>query len=224
MKRATLLQMASICLLLVAITLVIAWFGWDMRLARKFYYPGYGFPIGNSQPWKALYRFGEWPAFAMGAASLLVVIASFIKPVLARFRHQALFLTLLLVIAPGLLANSLFKDHWGRPRPRQVIEMGGTFAFHQPWQPGPAPRNASFPAGHPTVAFYLSAPYFVLRRTRRQRARLWLWGGFIYGVIMGMARIIQGGHFLSDVVWSAGFVYLTALVLADLLKLDDAAG
>jgi membrane-associated PAP2 superfamily phosphatase len=48
-----------------------------------------------------------------------------------------------------------------------------------------------------------------------------LWGGLVYGCIMGMARIIQGGHFLSDVLWSAGFVYLTALVLADLLQLDD---
>jgi membrane-associated PAP2 superfamily phosphatase len=48
-----------------------------------------------------------------------------------------------------------------------------------------------------------------------------LWGGLVYGCIMGMARIIQGGHFLSDVLWSAGFVYLTALVLAAWLLPDE---
>jgi len=94
-------------------------------------------------------------------------------------------------------------------------------AFHQPWQPGPAPKNASFPAGHPTVAFYMSAPYFILRKKReRRQALLWLWGGILYGVVMGVARIIQGGHFVTDVIWSAGFVYLTAMALASLLRLD----
>jgi membrane-associated PAP2 superfamily phosphatase len=221
MKQSTIVHISIISLALILGTVVIAWFGWDLPLARSFYVPGQGFPIGLQQPWHTLYRFGEWPAFLLGGAAGIVFLLGFFRPSLAVFRRQALFLALLLIIAPGILANAVFKDHWGRPRPRQVIEMGGSFAFHQPWQPGPAPRNASFPAGHPTVAFYLSAPYFVLRRTNRRKALYWLWGGLVYGCIMGMARIIQGGHFLSDVLWSAGFVYLTALVLADLLQLDD---
>lgn len=194
----------------------------DIRAASLFYQPGAGFPLGTLQPWRFLYRFGEYPSFAMGAAAAICFGAGFFRPSLVRFRRQALFLALLLIIAPGILANSVFKNHWGRPRPRQVDIFGGSMAFHQPWQPGPAPKNASFPAGHPTVAFYLSAPYFVLREKRRRRqALLWLWGGILYGAVMGVARIIQGGHFVTDVIWSAGFVYLTAMVLTSLLRLDD---
>ncbi len=214
-------QLVLIFAVLIIGTAVIAYTGWDMQLASRFYVPGYGFPLGNLQPWHSLYRFGEWPAFALGGGAGIVFLLSFIRQNLVPLRRQALFLALLLIIAPGLLANSLFKDHWGRPRPRQVQEMGGTLPFYQPWQPGPAPKNASFPAGHPTVAFYLSAPYFVLRRTNRRKALCWLWGGFVYGCIMGAARIIQGGHFLSDVLWSAGFVYLTAVVLAAWLLPDE---
>ncbi|WP_277058356.1 phosphatase PAP2 family protein [Trichlorobacter lovleyi] len=210
-------QLVLVIAVLFAVTAIIAMNGWDMRLTSQFYVPGHGFPFGNLQPWRALYRFGEWPAFVTGGLGLIIWLVSFVMPRLAKTRMAALFLALLLIIGPGLLANVTFKDHWGRPRPRQVVQFGGSMAFHQPWQPGPAPKNASFPAGHPTVAFYMSAPYFILRPKRRRQALLWLWGGFSYGCVMGAARIIQGGHFLSDVVWSAGFVYLSALVLAALL-------
>lgn len=213
-------QLVLILAVLVISTTLIVFNGWDMQLASRFYVPGSGFPFGNLQPWKTLYLYGEWPAYVIGGAALLVYLTGFFKQDLLRFRAAALFISLLLVIGPGLLANWGFKDHWGRPRPRQVIQFGGTMTFHQPWQPGPAPKNASFPAGHPTAAFYMSAPYFVLRRTKSRQALLWLWGGFAFGIIMGAARIIQGGHFLSDVVWSAGFVYIPAIVLVYVLRLD----
>jgi hypothetical protein len=32
--------------------------------------------------------------------------------------------------------------------------------------------------------------------------------------MMGFARIVQGSHFASDVLWSAGAVYFTGLTLA----------
>ena len=207
-------------LALILATLFCVFTEADIRATTLFYRPGVGFPIGNQQPWRSLYQYGVYPAYTMGSVALLFVIVGFFRPSLSCFRRQALFIALLLIIGPGILANSVFKDHWGRPRPQKVDIFGGTMAFHQPWQPGPAPRNASFPAGHPTAAFYLSAPYFILRDKKRRQALLWLWGGILYGVVMGVARIIQGGHFVTDVIWSAGFVYLTAMVLASLMRLD----
>ena len=206
---------------LITATLICVLTNADIRAASLFYQVGEGFPIGNLQPWRFLYRYGEWPAFAMAIIAALLVVAGYIRPSLTRFRRQALFIAFLLIIGPGILTNSVFKDHWGRPRPHKVDIFGGTMVFHQPWQPGPAPKNASFPAGHPTAAFYMSAPYFILReRKHRRQALLWLWGGILYGCVMGVARIIQGGHFLTDVIWSAGFVYLTAMLLACFMKLD----
>ncbi|WP_321495089.1 hypothetical protein [uncultured Desulfobacter sp.] len=41
---------------------------------------------------------------------------------------------------------------------------------------------------------------------------------------MGLGRIVQGAHFASDVLWSAGFVYYTGLSLAKALRLTQNAG
>lgn len=200
---------------LIVATFVCAYLDVDLKMASLFYQPGAGFPIGRQQPWKFLYDFGVYPAYSMGVLALLIAVAGYFRPSLISIRRQALFIAVLLIIGPGILVNSIFKDHWGRPRPMQVDIFGGNLSFYQPWQPGPASRNASFPAGHPSAAFYMSAPYFVMReKKQRSKALLWLWGGILFGVIMGIARVIQGGHFVTDVIWSAGFVYLTAMVLA----------
>ena len=37
--------------------------------------------------------------------------------------------------------------------------------------------------------------------------------GLIYGILMSIARILQGGHFLSDTIWSLGVVLSTIIVL-----------
>jgi len=44
--------------------------------------------------------------------------------------------------------------------------------------------------------------------------------GLLYGALMGLARMIQGGHFLTDVIWSGILVYLTGLSLYYLFRLD----
>jgi hypothetical protein len=41
-------------------------------------------------------------------------------------RMYGLFILLSVILGPGLLVNLVFKDHWGRPRPRQVVALGGT--------------------------------------------------------------------------------------------------
>jgi lipid A 4'-phosphatase len=48
---------------------------------------------------------------------------------------------------------------------------------------------------------------------RRQR-RFWLTAGLISGGVVGLGRILQGGHFLSDVLVSAAVVWLVCAGLA----------
>jgi len=36
---------------------------------------------------------------------------------------------------------------------------------------------------------------------------------------MGLGRMIQGGHFASDVIWAGGLIYLIGLILYYLLGL-----
>lgn len=51
-------------------------------------------------------------------------------------------------------------------------------------------------------------------------ARGWLAGGIIFGIQMSIARIVQGGRFLSDTLWAFGMVYLTGFLLSVLMGLD----
>ena len=220
MNRTTITQLIGIAALLVAATVLIAASNVDMKVTTFFYVPGTGFPYGDLQPGYSLYRYGVWPAYLLAAVALLVICYSFILPGAMPYRKPALFCVLLLALGPGLVINTIFKDHWGRPRPRQVAEFGGSQQFHQPWQKGGLTECKSFPCGHASAAFYLMAPYFVLRRIGRRRARAWLILGIVYGTLMSAERIAQGGHFVSDVLWSGGIVYLTGLVLAAAMRLD----
>ena len=44
--------------------------------------------------------------------------------------------------------------------------------------------------------------------------------GLLGGGVLGLARIAQGQHFLSDVIWSGGMVYLTGVILSYLFRLS----
>jgi len=217
MRRKTLFETIAILIVLVVATVLIASTGLDLRIAKLFYVPGEGFPIGDLQPWRSLHVYGAMPAFFLAGAGLLALFGSLFKPILVPYRSASLFLLLFLILGPWLLVNEAFKEHWGRPRPRQLIEFAGNQQFSQPWEmKKDLPKNNSFPCGEASVGFYLFAPYFVLRRKRSGLACSWLVLGIAYGSITGVARIAQGAHFVSDVMWSGGIVYLTGLISGDL--------
>lgn len=76
------------------------------------------------------------------------------------------------------------------------------------------PHNASFPSGHAAVAFFLITPAFLVDRRRPGLARGLFLTGLAFGAAMSAVRVIQGGHFASDVVWSAAIVYFTCVACA----------
>ncbi|MCF6187602.1 MAG: phosphatase PAP2 family protein, partial [Desulfobulbaceae bacterium] len=89
-------------------------------------------------------------------------------------------------------------------------------------QKGTTGRHASFPSGHASIAFYTLGPWFILREKRRKAAAVFLFFGIGFGAAVGLARMLQGGHFLSDVLWAGGIVYLVGGILA--LIFPPAAG
>ncbi|GFO61598.1 hypothetical protein GMST_39230 [Geomonas silvestris] len=205
---------------LVGATALCAATGFDLAVEQRFYLAAPDWGIGNLDPWRALYRFGVWPAYLLSGGALLLLVAGFFSAKALLYRKSALLMVLLMLIGPGLLVNAIFKDHWGRPRPRQMQVFGGDRQFHQPWERGIDGAGRSFPSGHASAAFYLIAPYFVLRARDRRRARLALAAGLAYGALMGIARMAQGGHFPTDVLWAGGIDYLVGLALYYLLRLD----
>lgn len=121
------------------------------------------------------------------------------------------FLALVLIVGPGLLANSTLKDNWGRPRPVQITEFGGPAAFAPALaRTGPCEKNCSFVSGEASSTFALG---FALTLLARRRRAAWMAAGLAAGSVVGLIRIGQGGHFLSDVIFAAVFM---ALVVAGL--------
>lgn len=125
-------------------------------------------------------------------------------------RHYAFLLTCL-VAGPGLIANALFKENWGRARPRQVTEFGGTAEFSPPLLiSDQCSSNCSFVSGDASMAFVFLALALVVPPKRRVMA---VCGALAFGLFIGFVRVLQGAHFFSDVVFAGVFVGLVVLLL-----------
>jgi lipid A 4'-phosphatase len=220
MRRNAIIEAGRVLTVLISLTALIAFSGADIALSSRFFING-GWPIGELFPWKLLYRVDSFPAVLLATAGLGAAALSYRRPALKRWRRSGVFLALFLALGPGLLVNTVFKDGWGRPRPRQITQFGGQNQFLQPWQKGVRGQGRSFPSGHASAAFFLLAPFFIYRRRRPRLARGWLAGGIVFGMLMSIARIAQGGHFLSDTLWAFGLVYLTGLLLSVVTGLDQ---
>jgi membrane-associated PAP2 superfamily phosphatase len=141
---------------------------------------------------------------------LILWLGSFFVDRLRSRRFLAGFLACALIVGPGLIINVVLKDHFGRPRPRQIEKFGGDLKFAPLGEPTFDSRGRSFPSGHASMGFFWFAPaiYFWSRSRRLGWGLIGL--GFIHGGLMGFARMAQGGHWLSDVIWSGGIVYLSS--------------
>ena len=217
--RSALLDWTIPVVLLAVLTIPFFRTDIDMHIARHFYVPGVGFPTGAKPVWHWFKYFGTIPPLAVAISALGVVIGSFIGPRLRALRRGALFLVLAMAIGPGLITNNVFKDHWGRPRPRDMVEMGGARDYVPPLVMSPPDYGHSFASGHAAAAFYMLTPYFLLRRRSPWKAAGVFVVGLTYGSLMGYARMAQGAHFLSDVLWSLGIVYVCALTVFYVLGL-----
>jgi lipid A 4'-phosphatase len=200
----------------------------DQALVRPFFSGcmadtdvGVRFPHGEHQPWKSLYVWGVYPALILGSGGIVIWVVSFVWTKLAAWRDPGLFFALLLIIGPGILVNSVFKPFWSRPRPHATRDFKSCDDPRDPpreyvpvWLRGSGEEDSSFPSGHAAVGFYLMAPAFVCYRRRPRLATGFLLLGLACGSVIGLARIAAGAHFPSDILWSGGIVYFTALALA----------
>jgi membrane-associated PAP2 superfamily phosphatase len=202
--------------LAVVFTLAFAATPLDIVAARPFYRSGAldRWPLAKELPWSVLYRLAPWITASLVIAGL-AALALGLAQGRGAWRRHGTFLLLSVAVGPGLLVNLVFKDHWDRPRPRDVVEFGGPLHY----RPAPLPRGeggASFPCGHCSVGFLYAAGWWVWKRRRPAWARASLAVGLVAGFALGLGRMAAGGHFLSDVIWSA----LLALGVAHVLYYD----
>jgi lipid A 4'-phosphatase len=201
---------------LIALALVLFLFvpQIDLAVSRWFYASGRGFVWGDWPPVEVLYRAVPWITWAVLALAATAAVWLFLvdRPLWRLDRKALVFLVASVALGPGLFANTLLKDHWGRARPTQIEAFGGTRQF----TPAPLPAaecatNCSFVSGHAALGFSLAAFAFLLPHGGRRRAAIAT--ALAVGAVIGLGRIIQGAHFVSDVVFAGLIVYGTTALL-----------
>lgn len=208
-------------LILAIFTILFRKFNWDISIQKYFFTLEEGWIFKNAQPWKFLYHFGNIPALLLSVSSLILLSISFFKTSLIKYRKIFIFMTIVMALGPGLFINSILKDNWGRPRPRDIIEFGGNYNYEQVLEIDKDSKGKSFPCGHASMGFYLMTLFFIFRKRMNLTAHRALYIGIVWGCLIGMARIVQGGHFASDVLWAGGLVYLVAAAAFYILKMNS---
>lgn len=215
----------ALALAALAVTLPFWFSDLDMRSAAWFYVPdapGSPWPYQDHWLWHAIYK-GDWLiAGTFALVAIGAILLSYRVPRLALWRPRGWFLLLIIVLGSGLVVNAIFKDHWGRYRPRQVEQLGGVHPYVPPLAIGTPGEGKSFPCGHCSVGFAFYGFWFIWLRRRPGLA----WAMFAFatfsGVLIGVGRLSAGGHFLSDTLWSGLLMFATAaLIYHALLKVPQ---
>ncbi|MDH5360290.1 MAG: phosphatase PAP2 family protein [Gammaproteobacteria bacterium] len=192
----------------------------DLWFSRLFYNEENGFHYAQT-PW-VQFSFHLVPKLATAVIIFLLIAIPFtivFKKTIFGFSSKAyLYLFLSLSIGPGLIVNSTFKEHWDRARPITVMEFGGDKIFTPAFViSDQCETNCSFTSGHPTILFAFLSLALLLNGQRRRQV---IYFSIIGGGIIGLGRIIQGGHFLSDVMISGFIVSMVAYSLYWLMYPD----
>lgn len=187
----------------------------DLGLSAYFHTGTGRFPANELALVQLLYVGVPWVGWGLllAALALLAWAAARCERVSRRVWRRAAALALVLLLGTGALVNGMLKEQWGRPRPREVQEFAGSHPFVPALHPSrECAHNCSFVSGHAATGFALIALGVFGAQAARRR---WLLIGMATGLTVGAARVVQGAHFLSDVVFGLLFIWATCALLRE---------
>jgi membrane-associated PAP2 superfamily phosphatase len=203
---------------LAGLALLAAWdaSGLDLAAARLF---GSAQGFAPRDTWwanRVLHDGGRWAAWAVLAALALPLLrrppAAAAPPQPGRGERGFWVLAMLLtaLVVPLLKRASLTSCPW------DLAEFGGTARYVSHWLPGVADGGGGhcFPSGHAVSAFVFFGAVLLWRPHQPARARLWLLGVGLAGVLLGLAQLVRGAHYPSHTLWTA-WVCWVVLAAAD---------
>ncbi len=179
----------------------------DLFITSLFYLGGQEFVLQSFYKITIFFRKFLLPAIIIYI--LFLPILSFLLPIKKIYFNykfvvkDLLFLWTISFFNLLLIVNLALKNFWGRGRPGDVFEFGGSNDF-SPWYEfsNTCLSNCSFVSGDSAVGFSLAALFVLTKKYE------YLWASVVLGFSIGLIRIMEGGHFFSDVVMSSVVIYL----------------
>lgn len=185
----------------------------DLEFSNLFYVDHGYFPANDWWMVQVVYHGTPWLGRLFFLIAIAVSLLALIKPTIISRRHwrRAAAVIAVLILGIGMVVHVFLKEGMGRPRPRDVQIFQGTTAYVPVFLPSQfCQKNCSFVSGHAAVGFALMSVGLLGVRRRRQ---FWFLTGLFAGSMIGLVRIMQGGHFLSDVVFSLVSIWAVHLLI-----------
>ena len=170
--------------------------------------------------------------FIFWRLSGLVLFSAFVFWVASLVRKRSTFggsarfwglIVLVYVLGPGLVADGLLKRFWGRARPADVTDFGGTLNFTPPWMPSDQCLfNCSFVSGEVSGSTATAISLLLVLELWRMRVTPFVYSllallSLALPLMSALQRMASGRHFLSDVIFAALSVLFAASLLRVLL-------
>ena len=195
----------------LGISLLLVLFpGIDLAVSNLFYTPGVGFTARGTWFERLVHESTYW-LLILGVPALIGLWwvnrkgggpVPNLSPRPCRFTlsgRDLAYLLLVLALGPGLIVNGLLKEQWGRARPVNCEDFGGTQVFTPAFVVSDQ-GGKSFSSGHAAGSAYWVVVALILARGPRRR--YWLSLAVGYSLLVAWARLAAGGHFFSDILVS----------------------
>ena len=179
------------------------------------FYKGSGSFFANSFDWNVyLLRDILLPIIVL--AVLLIPIIGIVYWIITKKNFLSLtlnnlaYLFLSSFLSLGLVVNVILKNLWGRVRPNDTILFGGDQPFSIPWlKVSHCDHNCSFVSGDVSAYTLLLALILVFSKPQFNKF------AYLLIILIGITRIMEGGHFFSDVIMSFMITHFIVKILFD---------
>ena len=191
---------------------------YDLKFSQLFYDQIGHFYLKNSLLVRILHKLAIIIGILFAIGIAYQSFAIYIKTRSLKFANykNIIYILLVCLIGPVLTVHYVIKDYVGRPRPNELIEFSGQYDYQSFLTVSSLCNNdCSFPSGHAAAGFTIFALAFLYKHGTKHILNAI---AVLAGTSIGLARIIEGDHFLSDIVASGLIIYTIALILSLLIK------
>jgi lipid A 4'-phosphatase len=209
----------------------------DLAVSRLFFSEEHGkFLLAKNSILSVVAKLAFILAALVLSINTLSIINRFFKTRSFNFQlyKKEIFVILVFIMGSIFLIQGFVKPYFGRARPHKIHEFGGKLEFSPAFTVSKQCRathspvvlhklfnlrfsNCSFVSFHTSLGFVLISYAMIVSHKRR----FFMIIASSFTVLFMITRVLQGKHFLSDVIFSACMMLILMNVLSLLLKIRE---